>query len=150
MGNTSWGSNIWIFLHSLMAKINHENFSENKNKLIEIIFKICSNLPCPECSQHSISFLKTVQFKNVTKKEDLIEILFVFHNQVNKNLNKSEFPENLLNNYKNNNIITVLNNFIISFNIKTNIPALMNQSFIRRNITKEIKSYITNNKHIFE
>lgn len=150
MSNTSWGTNVWVFLHSLVSKINHKKFPENKNMLIEIIFKICSNLPCPECSQHSIEFLKTIHFNNVTKKEDLIEILFVFHNQVNKNLNKMEFPEKLLENYKNNNINTVLNNFITSFNIKTNVPSLMTQSFIRRTITKDIKSYIENNLSIFE
>ena len=61
-----------------------------------------------------------------------------------------EFPENLLKNYNNNNINVVLNNFIKSFNIRTNVPALMTQSFIRKNITKDIKSYIENNISIFE
>ena len=111
---------------------------------------MCSNLPCPDCSEDSVNFLKTVNFKNVTKKEDLIEILFVFHNQVNINLKKTEFPEKLLETYNNNNINIVLKRFIETFNKNTNNIRLMNQSFMRSIISKDIKNYIENNIHYFE
>lgn len=150
MSNNSWGPFIWIFLHTLVAKIKESEFKNNKDKLIEIIFKVCSNLPCPDCSEESIRFLKTVNFKNVTKKEDLIEILFVFHNQVNINLKKTEFPEHLLKTYNNNNMNNVLKIFIETFNKNTKNIRLMNQSFMRSIISKDIKTYIQNNIHIFE
>lgn len=150
MSNNSWGPIIWVFLHTLVAKIKNTEFKNNKEKLIEIIFKVCSNLPCPDCSEDSVNFLKTVNFKNVTKKEDLIEILFVFHNQVNINLKKTEFPEKLLETYNNNNINIVLKRFIETFNKNTNNIRLMNQSFMRSIISKDIKNYIENNIHHFE
>tara|TARA_B100001093_G_scaffold324115_1_gene309246 strand:- start:1074 stop:1532 length:459 start_codon:yes stop_codon:yes gene_type:complete len=150
MSNKSWGPIIWVFLHTLAAKIENTEFKNNKDKLIEIIFKVCSNLPCPDCSSDSVNFLKTVNFKNVTKKEDLIEILFVFHNQVNINLKKTEFPEKLLETYNNNNMKIVLNRFIEIFNKNTNNIRLMNQSFMRSIISKDIKNYIENNIHLFE
>tara|TARA_Y100000816_G_C25896669_1_gene467767 strand:+ start:58 stop:516 length:459 start_codon:yes stop_codon:yes gene_type:complete len=150
MSNKSWGPIIWVFLHTLVAKIKNTEFKNNKEKLIEIIFKVCSNLPCPDCSEDSVKFLRTVNFKNATKKEDLIEILFVFHNQVNINLKKTEFPEKLLETYNNNNINIVLKRFIETFNKNTNNIRLMNQSFMRSIISKDIKNYIENNIHYFE
>ena len=111
MTDKKWGHDVWIFLHTLVSKINKDVFNDHKKTIIEFIFKICTNLPCPECSKHSSEFLKTVHFNNVTKKDDLIEILFVFHNQVNINTKKEEFPENLLHAYSEKNIMKVFNSF---------------------------------------
>ena len=74
------------------------------------------------------------------KKEDLIEILYVFHNQVNKNLRKPEFHEENLETYKSNDITEKLNIFIKSYSMR--LPsALMNLSFRRSQVIKKIKDF---------
>lgn len=149
MKNTSWGNPTWIFLHTMVEKINKNKFDENKEIIIDIIKSICFNLPCPECSKHSIEFLNTIHFQNVKKKEDLIEILYVFHNQVNKNLRKPEFHEENLETYKSNDIIEKLNIFIKSYNMR--LPsALMNLSFRRSHVIKKITEYFSKNKELFK
>lgn len=149
MKNTSWGNPTWIFLHTIVSKINKYKFNENKEVIIDIIKSICFNLPCPECSKHSLEFLNTIKFQNVTKKEDLIEILYVFHNQVNKNLRKPEFQEENLEIYKSYDITEKLNIFLKAYNAR--LPnALMNLSFRRTKITKKIIEYFSKNKEVFE
>ena len=78
MSNVSWGSGVWIFFHTLVAKIKPQHFLEHRQKLIDIIIQVCSNLPCPECSTHASDFLRTVRFQNVAHKKDLVEIMHVF------------------------------------------------------------------------
>ncbi len=149
MKNISWGNPTWIFLHTIAAKINEEQFSKNKEILIDIIKSICYNLPCPECSKHAIEFLNTVHFQNITKKQDLIEILYVFHNQVNKNLRKPEFIEEKLELYNSNDIIETLNTFLKSYNMR--LPsALMNLSFRRNKVSNKVKEYFSKNKELFK
>jgi len=149
MKNISWGNPTWIFLHTIVSKINKLHFNENKEYIIDIITSICFNLPCPECSTHSIEFLNTVNFQNVNKKEDLIEILYVFHNQVNKNLHKPEFDEKQLEVYNSKDITETLNTFLKSYNMR--LPsALMNLSFRRTKVTKKIIEYFSKNKELFK
>jgi len=148
MKNISWGNPTWVFLHTIAAKIHKEHFSKNKELLIDIVKSICYNLPCPECSKHAIEFLNTVHFQNITKKEDLIEILYVFHNQVNKNLRKAEFREEKLEVYNSKDITETLIIFLKSYNMR--LPsALMNLSFRRNEVSKKVKEYFSKNKELF-
>jgi hypothetical protein len=148
MSNTSWGNPTWNFIHTFVEKINVSDFHQHKQTIIDYIFKICSVLPCPECSGHAIDFLRTIRFENVSKKDDLIEIMFVFHNQVNKNLKKSEFPKNSLSKYSEQNIIGVLNTFKDAYTKKV-APQLMSQSHGRKTIINHLKKYIDNNKDAY-
>ena len=149
MKNISWGNPTWTFLHTFVSKINKNNFNENKHDMIDIIISICSNLPCPECSNHAIEFLNTVYFKNVTKKEDLIEILYVFHNQVNKNLRKPEFSEEKLEIYNSKDMKEILDTFLKAYNMRPP-SALMNLSFRRNSVTKKIKDFFSKNIELFK
>ena len=45
-----WGPYIWYMLHGLAEKIKDKSFHDLKNELLEHIFNICVNLPCPSCS----------------------------------------------------------------------------------------------------
>jgi hypothetical protein len=145
----SWGNPTWVFLHTMVSKINHQSFHKHKDEIINYIFKICSNLPCPECSTHAIDFLKTVRFNNVSKKEDLIEIMYVFHNQVNKNINKKEFPIESLSIYtETDGIQNALLKFIPAYT-KGVSPLLMAQTHARKMIISSLKTYIYNNLNIY-
>ena len=86
-----WGPYIWIFLHCFTIRIKDECFNEEKNNIIKYISQVCDNLPCPQCSIHAIEYLKKHRFKFIQTKQDLIQIIFNLHNDVNKRTKKPEF-----------------------------------------------------------
>lgn len=141
MSINTWGNPTWLFLHTLVSKIKSDNFSKIKQYIQDIIIKLSTNLPCPECSNHSSQFLKNVKFENVKSKEDFIEILYVFHNDVNKRLNKEIFPKENLKNYESFDIEKLFNNVYTEFN-KPMAQKLMLSSFHRNRTLKEIKSLL--------
>ena len=131
----TWGNNVWYLLHGISHKINSEKFTENKNDIINLILLICNNLPCPECSKDASDKLKQINFDNINTKEDLIKLIFNFHNWVNKKLNKNLFDFDDLNNkYDKINLHIVSNNINIIFKSNSNIPQLMSHS-MRRQLT---------------
>ena len=84
MSPSYWGPSTWLFMHTLASKIKESSFPLIGPNLIMILVKICNNLPCPECAQHAKMFWANVKTANIKTKTDLINLMFVFHNMVNK------------------------------------------------------------------
>jgi hypothetical protein len=84
MSPSQWGIPTWIFMHTLVAKIKEEHFPVIGPQVISHLIQICMFLPCPECSDHAKQFWANVNTKNIQTKQDLVNLLFVFHNTVNK------------------------------------------------------------------
>ena len=91
MSKKEWGNITWILFHSIAECIQEDNFQLVKQPIIELITIICSNLPCPDCSQHATSLLKQSLIQNISCKLHLKEFLRQFHNKVNIRLNKPIF-----------------------------------------------------------
>ena len=137
---TIWGNTTWYLFHTLAHKIKETDFNKLKNELIYIIKTICSNLPCPECSQDANKELNKVNFDNITSKEEFKLLLFNFHNHVNKKLGKPIFLNSELDNkYSKANINAIYNNFFIIYSSPSNIPQLMNASFHRQHNIPKIR-----------
>jgi len=84
-----WGGITWIFLHTLSYKVHPEHYQQIKAELWGHIKQLCSNLPCPECASHAVHYLKKINTPDT--KEQLIRILFDFHNVVNLRTRKPLF-----------------------------------------------------------
>jgi hypothetical protein len=84
-----WGPPIWTFFHTLAENINEDVFPKIKFSLFHQIKKICTLLPCPDCSQDAIRFLIKVDINKLNTKNDFINMLYVFHNSVNKRKKKT-------------------------------------------------------------
>lgn len=151
MKKSVWGPIVWSTLHSLSIHVKEESFSKIKNELIDIIIKICSNLPCPTCTSHAKALLNRYTIKaRVKTKQDLIRILCVIHNEVNKRLKKTvlrledcvrlhkdkSFKETQQIYYK-----TLMN---MKFGEK-----MMLYNFHRKLFLKEFKQFIVNHKDCF-
>tara|TARA_B100000900_G_scaffold414467_1_gene441186 strand:+ start:3168 stop:3629 length:462 start_codon:yes stop_codon:yes gene_type:complete len=137
---TTWGNSVWYIFHSLAYKINESHFNEVKDDFIYIIKTVCSNLPCPECSNDAMNELNKVQFNNIKSKEELKLLLFNFHNHINKKLNKPIFELSKLDDkYSKANLNAICNNFYIIFMSNSNIPQLMSASFHRKHNLPKIK-----------
>ena len=87
-----WGAPTWFLFHTLAEKVKPEHFQDIKKDLLNLIYTICSNLPCQMCAKHAVQYLNNVNFNNITTKESLRFMLHRFHNEVNRRKNVPEFP----------------------------------------------------------
>lgn len=78
-----WGPAIWYLFHTLSYKIKDECFVSIKTELVQFIYRICANLPCPECAAHAIEYWKSQSKRVINNKGDLFRMLVDFHNTVN-------------------------------------------------------------------
>ena len=121
-----WGPPTWYLFHTLAEKIMDEIFEKKKKELFNIIKMICSNLPCPECSHHASTILKTVKIDNIKSKSEFKNLLLSFHNHVNKRLNYPQFTlEQLNNKYEKANINNIVTYFVNNWSKKSHILKLM-------------------------
>lgn len=139
MSKKEWGNITWKFFHTLAEKIDENHFSDIKDKLINIILNTCSNLPCPDCSEHATNILKRSYIKNINNKNHFIEFLRQFHNIVNIKLEKKEVKkEEIVEMYKNENISKIFNQFIYYYkNIRTS-ERMMSNNFHRNLYLKNL------------
>ena len=149
MSPSIWGPPTWNFLHTLAAKIKEDKYREMAPQLFFFIQKICANLPCPESSQHARGFLGKIIFKRVETKQDLIRLLCIFHNNVNRRKAKPAFSMEHIGKYSQNNLIHAYNQFISAYNTRGNMK-LLADSFQRRLLVQEFKKWFIQNLHNFE
>jgi hypothetical protein len=116
---TEWTHATWTLFHSIPAKIKESEFEHIRGELLNYIKGICMRLPCPECSYHASIFINTVNFSNIRTPNDLKQVFYIFHNNVNTKLKKKTFDLEVLDQYKDLKFHTVLNNFFRTFNSTT-------------------------------
>ena len=144
MSPSYWGPSTWFFMHTLAAKIKESSFPSGGPNLIMFLIQICNNLPCPECSEHAKQFWSKVKTSNINNKTDLINLLFVFHNMVNKRKQLKAFKYENLKYYESRNLIETYNTFSKNFNTRGNMN-LINESFRRNMMLTSLKKWIMAN-----
>jgi hypothetical protein len=149
MSPSYWGPSTWLFIHTLASKIKESSFPLIGPNLIMIIVKICNNLPCPECSQHAKSFWANVKTSNIKTKTDLINLIFVFHNTVNKRKKLPMFRYENIGYYNTKNLVNTYNNFARNFNTKGNMN-MINESFHRNMMLSSLRTWMLTNISHFD
>jgi hypothetical protein len=144
-----WGPPVWRFLHALAENVNEDEFPKIKLMLFSYIKRICNFLPCPECSAHAYQFLARVNINAIKTKHEFKNMLYVFHNAVNKRKRKALFNYGHMNKYKYVNIGNAFNNFISVYHTKGNMN-LIAESFQRNLLTKDLKNWLINNYKYFK
>ena len=149
MSPNQWGPPTWIFMHTLAEKVKEDQFPRIGHQIIVNLIQICYNLPCPDCTEHAKEFWSKVQIGNIKSKMDLINLLFVFHNSVNKRKNLPPFRYENLAYYKTLNVANTFNQFARNFNTKGNMK-LLTESFHRGRQLTSLKNWIMTNIGSFE
>jgi len=144
MSPSYWGPSTWRFMHTLAAKIKENSFILIGSNLILFLIQICNNLPCPECAQHAKQFWSKVKTANIKTKTELINLLFVFHNMVNKRKQLQQFKHENLKYYETINIIDTYNTFSRNFNTRGNMN-LINESFHRNRMISTLRTWMMTN-----
>jgi len=147
-----WAPPTWIFFHTFAAKVNKQFFEANRDQCLSIIKMACSCLPCPECTRHATHFLKTVNGNNVKTKEKLIDMLFTFHNTVNRKVGKAQFTKESLIIYNNYRIDIALVNFSSGYSSKYGsiMSGMISTLGKRQSIAKAIMGWMKNNWKYFQ
>lgn len=149
MSPSDWGPPTWIFMHTLAEKVKDTSFPLISQQLIKVMIQICNNLPCPECTVHAKAFWSNVSINNVRTKQDLINLLYVFHNMVNKRKKMPAFKHEDLQNYKNMKLVQVYNTFTQKFNTNGNMN-LINESFHRNLMLTSLRRWLMVNISHFD
>jgi len=145
-----WGQPTWFFLHTLAEKVNENRFQEIRKDLLEIIYSICTNLPCPDCSNHAKAYLDKINFNTIQTKNDLKNMLFIFHNNVNTKKSYTLFTLDELNTkYPLANTGNIFNLFFSHYLAKTGTPKMIALDMFRRRIFTRIKDWINTNIYYF-
>lgn len=144
-----WGAPTWTFLHTLVEQFKDTSFRAMRQELFRIIFTICTNLPCPICSKHAQEYLSKININSIQTKQDMIHMIFVFHNEVNKRKSVAQFPIDGLDKYKSGNYKAITNNFIVHFQEKTkNVHLIADEMYRQRNIAIVKRWIVDNIDHI--
>lgn len=153
MKKKDWGTATWYLFHTLAEKLKTEYDNSAELKLLySHIKKICYNLPCPDCQQHSIQTLSTVNENAVTSSKSVfIRFLWQFHNKVTRDNGGKEFSfEELTALYQKANTRLVIQNFITVMNMKGS--DLRINMLVTKNKNMYMHSfidYISKNNHKF-
>lgn len=145
-----WGEPVWFFFHTMAEKVKPQSFTIVRAELLKLITSICSNLPCPTCSQHATTYLANTNINVIQTKEQLIEFLFTFHNEVNKRKGVSLFPRELLHEkYSKANTLNIINYFLVNMLDKSYSIRMIAEDFHRKRLVEEIKGWLNANLQYF-
>ena len=147
----SWGEPTWFLFHTLAEKIKVDAFSLLRTELLNMIYLICINLPCPDCANHAKSYMNGINFNTILTKDDLKKMLYTFHNSVNERKGFAIFPyDKLEEKYKLAITSSMVNNFAIKFKVKTNNIKLLADELQRTNVIQKFKSWYMSRAQYFD
>lgn len=146
-----WGAPVWFFFHTIAEKIKNESFQLLRYELLNNIYSVAINLPCPICSNHAKEYLDRINFNAIQNKNDLKNMLFQFHNEVNKRKGYPLFSiSDLDEKYSKAITVNIIQNFIFHFQDKQRSPKLIANDLQRVHIAKRLKEWFQNNLQHFE
>lgn len=143
-----WGPPVWTLFHTLAEKINEQEYPQLCEKLFSMIKMICNNLPCPYCATDATLYLNKISLANLKTKQQFKDMIYLFHNYVNKKKNKHLFNYANTPMYSKYNIIMVVNNFIRVYHTRGNMQQL-SESFQRQIVIKTFKKWFRENHKYF-
>ena len=140
-----WGEPFWNLFHVLAEKIKESEFARLREGLLNLVFTICSNLPCPDCTSHAIQYLNGINFNTIRTKTDFKDMIYHFHNAVNARKDYPIFPREGLEKYSRGNVIPIIENFMIHFLVNHKNFHLLADDIQRRRISGNVKKWFQDN-----
>jgi len=149
MSKSVWGPATWYLLHSMVLKINDDAPISDLKKLIR---NITSNLPCPACSAHAITYLSRLKFDSITTVDGLRHFMFNFHKSVNEMLKKPNtltYEEHIIL-YDKMELTLVIQNYLNIYNNMNNTNVtMMLYSFHRKKTLNDVNTFFSKNQRLY-
>jgi hypothetical protein len=144
-----WGEPTWFFLHTIAHKVR--DFNAVRVQLLGIIYQVCTNLPCPMCSQHAKTYLDSINFNTIQTREQLKQMLFTFHNVVNTRKGYSLFSSNELDaKYALAVTRNIFSNFIGHFKDSHRSPGMIADDLFRSRLALNFIAWFNTNRMQFD
>ena len=141
-----WGQPVWFFFHTIAEKIKPDHFNLVKNDLLNIVYTVCSNLPCPTCAAHAVEYMNKINFNAIQNVDQIKDLFFVFHNSVNVRKNFPIFlRKDLDEKYSKANTINIIQNFFNAFQYKNSNMHMIANNLHRVRTVNFIKEWFNNN-----
>jgi hypothetical protein len=144
MPAAKWGNSTWKFFHTLAERLDTEAPREVVTSLFTLFVQICKFLPCPSCAEHAYRTLSRVSPRECSTKQELVNIMYLFHNQVNARRKVPLFNYADMSHYKTLNISLVVNEFIQRYQTRGNMQFIA-ESFQRELIVQSVIHWIRSN-----
>ena len=147
-----WGNACWHLFHGLSFKMKTDD-KEIINKLMSLMYNVCVNLPCPECSEHAKeTFLQARRNGiKINTRDELQAFWWKFHNLVNMRTKKQQVSfEDAKTKYEKTRLYPIVNNFVSI--MKRNVPGerSMMYTMSRVNAVEKMFNFIKENQASFE
>ena len=144
----SWGTPTWYFFHTLAEKIKENEYDGIKKDVLLHIKNICSVLPCPDCRDHAVNFMKRINIGHVNTKEQLKQMLCEFHNSVNARTGSPQYSVDGLELYKRANFSKIFAYFKQEIGRPLHNRQL-SDAMARQMVLKNVTIFLQNNRHKF-
>ena len=146
-----WGPKVWILFHTLTNNIKQDEYDKLKNSMFSMISQICKHLPCPTCAKDATIYLAKIKPTDYKTKDDFKNMLYLFHNYVNRKTHKPLFNYINMNKYRDSNVrlTSVILDFIKVYHTNGNMN-LIAESFQRRLVIKSFIEWFKKNKYAFK
>jgi hypothetical protein len=143
-----WGPSTWTLFHTMAEKINENDFARLLPQLFGLIKRICSFLPCPDCSQHATRFLGKIKNEDISTKTDFKNMLYCFHNSVNARKKKPLYNHINMEKYKLIPLHVAFKNFVSVYNTRGNMR-LLAETFQRKLVVRDLRNWLQLNINSF-
>ena len=144
----SWGTPTWYFFHTLAEKIKENEYDSIKGEVLSYIKNICSILPCPDCRDHAVNFMKRINIGHVNTKEKLKHMLCGFHNSVNSRTGSPQYSVDGLELYKRGNFSKIFAYFKQEIGRPLHNRQL-SDAMARQMVLKNVTIFLQNNRDKF-
>jgi len=139
-----WGEPIWFLFHTLAQKVKDESFPLVRAELLNNIYAICANLPCPVCTNHAVEYMNKINFNAIKTKDDLIKMLFVFHNEVNKRKGLPLFDyTEVETKYSRAITVKIIQNFFNNYDVKSKNVRMLANEFHKKKLVANLKVWFS-------
>jgi hypothetical protein len=146
-----WGEPTWLLFHTLAHKIKDDHFDHMKLDILNIITTICNNLPCPNCANHATEYMKRVNYNSIKTKQELKNLFFQFHNEVNLRKGFQLFPhENLDEKYSKALTKNIIQHFMVFFQDKHKSIHMIANDMHRARLSQQLKIWFNDNIQYFD
>ena len=145
----TWGKPTWFLFHTLAEKVIESQFLEIRTGLLDIVYSICLNLPCPKCAEHAKAHLNSINFNKIRTKEDFKMLFFDFHNYVNSKKGYAIYKYEDLSKYKTAITKNIIHNFFIEYNKKSRNIKYLTDDLHRERLTTSLKKWFSANLNYF-
>ena len=145
-----WGNACWFLFHTLAVKLKPER-TDLVPKILSLVINVCKNLPCPDCSQHATATLNSLRYNQIKTRDQLMLVLWQFHNMVNKRRKVEFFSLDEYNKkYSNALFDPIVSNFIrvMKGKFPTNERGMLH-SMQRSIMVDDVASFVSNNRQGF-